>query len=105
MKKIFTIISLSVFFIAAFTSGDAFAGRAIHRQIHQHQRIIQGTESGELTKGETAGLLKEQRAIHHLKKNFWKDGALTPMEKCRLENAQDRSSHHIYRLKHNGRNR
>ena len=105
MKKVVAAIAVSTFLTCGLFINDAFAGRMKNRQIYQHQRIAQGIQSGELTKGETAGLVKEQQRIRNLKVKAWSDGMLTPKEKWRLENAQDRSSRHIYRLKHNNRSK
>lgn len=103
MKRLITTLAVLTFMVGVLFSSPAFAGRVANRQIRQHNRIDQGVSSGELTRRETASLVREQKAFQGLKKQFWQDGHLTPKEHIRLENAQDRSSDHIYRLKHNNR--
>jgi hypothetical protein len=103
MKRRTTALIASIFLASLFFSTPASAGRVANRQIRQQHRIAQGVHSGELTKGETRALAHEQKVIQGLKKRSWQDGYLTPKEKARLENAQDRSSDHIYLLKHNDR--
>jgi hypothetical protein len=82
---------------------DGF-GPASHvdqRQRQQHQRIVQGVRSGELTPHETRELRREQHQIRAMERHFWRnDGRLTADEWRRLEHAQDRASHHIWQEKH-----
>jgi hypothetical protein len=84
---------------------SAWAGRVGKRQIRQDTRIAQGINSGELTRGETRHLVRQQRRIQHAKREAWSDGTLTRREKAGLELRQDKASGHIYRLKHNQRDR
>ena len=83
----------------------AFAGRPKNRQIKQQKRIHQGIRGGELTKGEVVKLEREQRRIQKSKRKAWSDGKLTPRERVRIEHRQDRASRHIYKAKHNDRDR
>jgi len=55
--------------------------RVTHRQINQQARIKQGVKSGELTKGETRKLEREQAKIQHDKKVAKSDGKITPQER------------------------
>ena len=103
MKKWISIAAMSIFIITLFCIDLALAGPVSDRQIRQRHRIHQGIKSGELTRGETAVLEHEQKAIQGLKKRSWQDGRLTLKERSRLESAQDRSSDHIYFLKHNNK--
>jgi hypothetical protein len=103
MKRLIPALIISIFLVGILFSSPAFAGRVANLQIRQHHQISQGVKTGELTKCETRRLAREQKAIQGLKKQSLQDGALTPKEKFRLENAQDRSSDHIYFLKHNNR--
>jgi hypothetical protein len=77
--------------------------RVNHRQIHQQTRIKQGVKSGELTKGETSTLEKEQAKIQSDKKEAKSDGKVTPQERRHLRREQKKASRDIYRLKHNER--
>jgi len=73
---------------------------------HQNDAIWSyNVKSGELTRGETRHLVKQQHRIQHAKQRVWSDGTLTAGEKARLELRQDKASADIYRLKHNQRDR
>jgi hypothetical protein len=71
------------------------------RQINQQERIIQGRKSGELTKGETIRLEKQQKKIQKDKIKAKSDGVVTPKERAKLNAEQNRASRTIYRKKHN----
>lgn len=105
MEKLISALVISIFLMGVFFIDTASAGRVHERQVNQQQRIGQGVKSGELTKRETAVLAHEQKHIQVLKQRSWQDGRLTQKERLRLENVQDRSSDHIYALKHNNRER
>ena len=77
--------------------------RVTHRQINQQARIKQGVKSGELTKGETRRLEREQAKIQYDKKEAKSDGKVTPQERKHLQREQNKASRDIYRLKHNER--
>ncbi|MGA3286149.1 MAG: hypothetical protein ABSD46_01840 [Bacteroidota bacterium] len=75
--------------------------RVTHRQINQQARIKQGVQSGELTKGETVRLEKEQGKIQAEKLQAKSDGKVTPQERQKIRHDQRKASRHIYRAKHN----
>jgi hypothetical protein len=75
--------------------------RVTKRQINQQERIQQGVNSGELTKGETRILKKEQVKIQKDKKAAKADGTVTPQERRKLLREQNKASRDIHRLKHN----
>jgi len=77
--------------------------RITKRQINQQARIRQGVKSGEITKGETRRLEKEQAKIQHDKKIAKADGKVTPQERQKIRREQNKASRDIYRLKHNER--
>lgn len=79
--------------------------KVAQRQINKQRRINQGVKSGELTKGETRRLERQQGRIQARKKmdKAENGGKLTPKEKTRLNRRQNRASGHIYRAKHNER--
>jgi len=77
--------------------------RVTHRQINQQARIKQGVKSGELTKGETRKLEREQAKIQHDKKVAKSDGKITPQERRKIIREQNKANRDIYRLKHNKR--
>jgi hypothetical protein len=70
------------------------------RMQNQEQRIDQGVKSGALTPKETGRLEAEQAKIRQTEQRMKSDGQLTPNERQKLNNMQDRSSQHIYNQKH-----
>jgi hypothetical protein len=104
MKRAAAITALLAFTALLFAQ-PAFAGIVGKRQLKQEKRIAQGIRSGELTRGETRQILRQQHRIQRHKRLARADGELTRKEKARLEMHQDRASANIYRLKHNDRNR
>ena len=101
MAKVAAIIGL----VSVIGVGSAWAGRVGERQIRQGARIQQGYRSGELTRGETRLLAREQRRIQRFKAHAWSDGRLSPRERGAIRRDQNAASRHIHRFKHNGRNR
>jgi hypothetical protein len=76
-----------------------------HRQQHQQKRIRQGIRSDELTRKEVIRLEKEQRAIQQEKKEARSDGTVTLDERRAITREQNQASRHIFRAKHNHRDR
>jgi len=72
------------------------------RQAIQHERIAQGSASGELTMHEQRSLNREQAKISRTEQRMGADGCLNMRERARLHRMQDRAGRHIYRAKHNG---
>jgi hypothetical protein len=97
------ILGLLVFFSLVSARGQA--ERWDRRERRQKNRIEQGQDSGELTKGEQKGLKHDQRRIRHEETRAKRDGVVTGRERERLERMQDRASRRIYRDKHNERER
>lgn len=75
------------------------------RQHHQQQRIQQGVQSGELTRGETRRLETEQRGIRQEERAYKADGQLTRTEREDLHRDQNHASRDIYRQKHDVQDR
>jgi len=71
------------------------------RQKNQQDRIKQGVKSGELTKGDTAKMEKQQRHIKQEKKQAKADGKVTVAEQTKLQQDQDKASRQISRAKRN----
>ncbi len=112
MKKIFSI--LAVIGISLVLSSIAFAQEPTHgtktpgirkRQVNQQRRITQGIFSDELTRGEYRRLEKEQRGINREEREAKADGIVTRGERREIHREQDQASRHIYRAKHNNRDR
>jgi hypothetical protein len=70
------------------------------RTQNQEQRIDQGVKSGALTPKEAGRLEAEQAKIRQTEQRMKSDGQLTPNERQKLNNMQDRSSQQIYNQKH-----
>ena len=104
MKKALAITAI-VAFMGIIAAQPALAGRFAERHFRQDQRISQGIHSGELTRGETRHLFKQQRRLQQKTCRAWSDGTLTRKERARLGRKQNRLSANIYRLKHNNRDR
>lgn len=106
MLKIFlrgSALVVAAFLLVSVDTADA--SRADKRQGRQGARIRQGVKSGELTKGETRKLRRQQGHIRRAEKRMQNDGQMTKREKARLERMQDRASKNIHRKKHNERER
>jgi hypothetical protein len=75
------------------------------RQDRQQNRINQGVHSGQLTRGETSNIERNETAIHNEARNdrAANGGHLTPGEHNQIERQQNRESRQIYRDKHNDR--
>jgi|GEM_PF-336400 len=73
------------------------------RQDYQQQRIQQGIDSGALTPGEARHLEGEQARIQATEDRMRADGHLSPWERERLNQMENRASRDIDRLKHNDR--
>ena len=91
--------------VAVWRNTSAGDSRVIARQEKQRQRIDNGWRSGELTQGELRRLDAQQTRIAEMAHWFSADGYLTPAERLRLAQAQDRASAAIARTKHNDSSR
>jgi uncharacterized membrane protein YebE (DUF533 family) len=70
------------------------------RQANQERRIDQGIESGALTQREAARMDRQQDRVDNMENRAKADGVVTKGERARIHHAQNRSSRHIYRQKH-----
>lgn len=82
-----------------FTLQFASMAQTNTRQSVQQARIAEGRASGELTRSETRALKAEQRHIRRVERRAKADGEVTPDEKMRLNNMQNRANRHIRRQK------
>jgi hypothetical protein len=114
VKKIFSIliaISISIVFAVVSLAQTTNPGPGKktpgikQRQKNQQKRIGQGVGSGELTAKETIRLEKEQKEIQQEKKEAKSDGTVTKEERKDIHQDQNKASRHIYRAKHNRRDR
>lgn len=72
------------------------------RQKLQAGRIGQGLASGQLTQAEADRLNKSEAKIDKLDQDAMADGSISGSEFARIMHAQNKASHRIYSLKHNG---
>jgi hypothetical protein len=75
------------------------------RQVRQQQRIGNGVKSGQLTKGETSHIERNEAGIHREVRSdrAANGGKLTPGEHRQVEHQQNMESRQIYKDKHNAR--
>lgn len=109
MKKAITILLtfgiLASVTITSFAHGKNKVPVARKRQDNQQQRIHQGIRSDELTRNEVRTLGKEQRDIQQEIRASKSDGIVTGAERRDIWQEQNKASRHIYRAKHNRRDR
>lgn len=80
--------------------------RIDNRQSNQRSRIGEGVREGDLTGRETARLVRQQADIRQFERQSRRDGpGITPRERARIENKQDRASRSIFRARNNNRTR
>src|SRR5262249_25472385 len=92
----------------AAVGGQAGAGQpppsVDARQHRQAQRIRNGNQNGELTKGEKDRLRGDEAAIRAEERVYRRSGnGLSPAERRDLQKDLDKTSREIYRFKHNDR--
>lgn len=101
----FRLAVLSLVSWITLTASPLLAG-VNQREHAQRARIRQGVRSDELTRREGRKLLREQARIRREEYRYrHNDGHLGPRERADLRRDLNRSSRHIYRGKHNGRDR
>lgn len=77
----------------------------VQRNINQQSRIEQGVQSGQLTNREAAGLERGQARVDRAEARAGADGHVSGREQARIQHRENAQSRHIYREKHNGRQR
>jgi|UniRef100_A0A7V6A5J3 hypothetical protein len=83
--------------------GRPYDPRYDYREDRQQSRIQHGIHTGELSPGEARYLERQQGHIQRIEDRMRADGRLSPWERQRLNQMQNRASRDIYRLEHNGR--
>ena len=76
------------------------ANRALHRNVHQQQRIEAGVDDGSLTLREAARLERGQARVARQESRAGRDGRVTAGEQQHIERIQDRQSRRIFRQRH-----
>jgi uncharacterized membrane protein YebE (DUF533 family) len=89
--------------IASLTAGAAFAGTPWinARQNNQVNRIINGSNQGQLNPNETNRLIGGQFHVQNLKNRAKSDGVVTFRERARIHTAQTVQSARIFWHRHN----
>lgn len=100
MKTILMVTALWMMATLVF-SQDVQRTVTDKRQTVQRARIAEGRIDGDLTRGETRALRKEQRHIRRAERRAEADGVVTGREKARLNRKQNRANRHIRRAKNN----
>lgn len=103
-QHLFFAIMFALFAVSVQAQSTA-TPQVSKRQVKQSKRIGQGVKSGELTKGETKQLAKQQRRINRSKKAAKADGQVTKKERANLHARQSAASRNVARKKNNSRNR
>jgi uncharacterized membrane protein YebE (DUF533 family) len=78
---------------------------AQYRRFHQHNRIAEGVQSGELTRKEAKELRTDQKDIRGQIKDAKADGVVTTDERQAIRQAQNAASKDIYQSKHDAQDR
>ena len=120
MNKIFIAMGSTLLLSAAMLAQDSSGGSTPattstpahkptinQRKHYQQRRIRQGVKSGELTKGETRKIEKQEHALNREERNMRKvnNGHLTKQDRKTLQQQQNHLSKEIYKDKHNNRKR
>lgn len=100
-----TKVLVTAILLGAFFSTVSAQQTIKQKGRHERKRIAQGVKSGELTKAETANLVKGQKEIRQDVKAAKADGVVTRSERKDIKQDQRQQSRKIYRKKHNNRDR
>ena len=77
----------------------------VQRNINQQNRIEQGVQSGRLTNREASQLERGQARVNRAEARAGADGHVNAREQARIQHRENVQSRHIFRDKHNGRQR
>jgi hypothetical protein len=114
MNKKLISFAIATLVTATGLAGSAFAfdkddhKPTIQERKHEQQRRIrQGDKSGQLTRGETRHIEKQEHALNREERHMRaKDGGkLTAADRAKLNKQQNHLSKEIYKDKHNDRKR
>lgn len=75
----------------------------VQRNVNQQQRIEQGVQSGSVTNREAGRLEGGQARVNRREAVAGANGHVGPREQGRIQSAENRQSHRIYRVKHNAK--
>jgi hypothetical protein len=77
----------------------------VQRNINQEQRVKQGIQSGEVTNHEAARLQHGQAKVEGREARAGANGRVGAAEQNRIQQAENRQSHRVYRQKHDAQTR
>ena len=100
MKSTIWSAALLSMCVPSFVLAQAETPRIDQRQANQERRIDQGIANGQLNTREANRLNNQQEHINKMEDKAKGDGVVTNKERARLRHAQDRTSRHIARQKH-----
>jgi len=100
MKTMVLAIGMVVFGMSGIVFAQAETPGVDRRQANQEQRIDQGIASGQLNEREANRLNAQQEHVNKIEDKAKADGVVTKGERARINRAQDRTSRHIAREKH-----
>lgn len=104
MKRKMTMAAVVLFGVGF--SSPALAARADKREDTQQARIVQGAQSGELTRPEAVRLQKQHNRIdREIRRERLDDGRLDAKERAKIEKKQDRLNKRIHKQKHDAQDR
>ena len=83
----------------------AISSNAQAPQVADKAKIANGVKNGELTKGETRKLVRQQRHIRRTKREAKSDGVVTAEERRDIHAKKKKADANIYIKKHNNRDR
>jgi len=99
-KIIISLIAM-VFILGTINISHAEDNRFDRRQRRQNDRINDGIKNGNITPREYNYLNRERNQIRRTERHVKRDGYISPKERHRLDQMQDRTDNDIYRAKHN----
>ena len=105
MKQVIWSAAVLSMCVPAFALAQAESPRIDQRQANQERRIDQGIASGQLNEREANRLNNQQEHINNMEDKAKSDGVVTKKERARVKHAQDRTSRHIARQKHDRQQR
>lgn len=105
MKKVIWGAALLSVCATSLVYAQAETPRIDQRQANQEKRIDRGIASGQLKEREVNRLSNQQEHVNKVEDMAKSDGVVTKKERARMNHAQDRTSRHLARQKHDRQQR
>ena len=100
-----SVCATSLVYAQAEMPRQAETPRIDQRQANQEKRIDRGIASGQLNEREANRLSNQQEHVNKVEDMAKSDGVVTKKERARMNHAQDRTSRHLARQKHDRQQR